>query len=59
VSEDQTFRVIWYVTLILFLLPLAIPLARSQRAWLRQAAVWVLIGGFLLAFYRIGQWLLQ
>jgi hypothetical protein len=58
-SDDQTFHLIWYVTLILFLLPLAIPLARSQRAWLRQAAAWVLIGGFLLAFYRTGQWLLQ
>ena len=58
-SDDQTFRVIWYVTLILFLLPLAIPLARSQRAWLRHAAAWVLVGGFLFAFYRIGQWLVQ
>ena len=58
-SDDQTFRLIWYVTLLLFLLPLAIPLARSQRAWMRQAAVWVLIGGFVLAFYRLGQWLLQ
>ena len=58
-SDDQTFRLIWYVTLILFLLPLAIPLARSQRAWLRQAAAWVLIGGFLLAFYRVRQWFLQ
>lgn len=58
-SDDQTFRVIWYVTLILFLLPLAIPFARSQRAWLRQAAAWVLMGGFLFAFYRIGEWLLQ
>jgi hypothetical protein len=58
-SDEQTFGVIWYVTLLLFLLPLAIPLARSQRAWLRQAAAWVLIGGFLLAFYRIGQWLRQ
>jgi hypothetical protein len=56
-SDDQIFQLIWSVTLLLFLLPLAIPIARSQRAWLRQTAAWVLIGGFLFAFYRIGQWL--
>jgi hypothetical protein len=34
-----------------------VPLLRGQRQWLRQAAIWVLIAGFLLAFYRIAQWL--
>lgn len=57
-SDDQTFHVVWYVSLILLLLPLAVPLARSQRQWLRNAGAWVLIGGFLFAFYRIGEWLL-
>ncbi len=36
----------------------AIPLAGRQRHWLRQAAIWVLIGGFLLAFYRVAEWLM-
>ena len=34
-----------------------IPLAGRHHYWLRQAAVWVLVGGFLLAFYRIAAWL--
>lgn len=58
-SDSQLFHVVWYVALLLVLLPLVFPLARSKRAGLRQAAVWVLIGGFLLAFYRIGEWLLS
>ncbi len=36
----------------------AIPLAGRQRHWLRQAAIWILIAGFLLAFYRVAEWLL-
>ena len=58
-SDSQLFHAVWYVALLLMLLPLILPLARSQRAGLRQAAVWVLIGGFLFAFYRIGEWLLS
>jgi len=58
-SDSQLFHTVWYVALLLALLPLVLPLARSRRAGLRQAAVWVLIGGFLFAFYRIGQWLLS
>ena len=57
-SEDQTFRAIWLISLLLMVLAASVPLARSNRVWLRQAAVWVLIGGFLLAFYRLGEWLL-
>lgn len=58
-SDSQLFHAVWYVALLLMLLPLILPLARSKRAGLRQAAVWVLIGGFLFAFYRIGEWLLS
>lgn len=57
-SEDQTFRAIWLISLLLMVLAASVPLARSNRVWLRQAAIWVLIGGFLLAFYRLGEWLL-
>lgn len=58
-SDSQLFHAVWYVALLLMLLPLILPLARSKRTGLRQAAVWVLIGGFLFAFYRIGEWLLS
>jgi hypothetical protein len=58
-SDDQTFRAIWLISLLLMVLAAAVPLARGNRRWLRQAAVWVLIGGFLLAFYRIAQWLME
>ena len=57
-SDDQTFRAIWLISLLLMVLAAAVPLTHSNRHWLRQAAVWVLIGGFVLAFYRVGQWLL-
>ena len=57
-SEAQTFRAIWLISLLLMVLAASVPLARSNRIWLRQAAIWVLIGGFLLAFYRLGEWLL-
>jgi hypothetical protein len=57
-SDDQTFRAIWLVSLLLMVLAVAFPLARSQRAWLRQAAIWVLVGGFLFAGYRIVEWLI-
>ena len=56
-SDDQTFRAIWLISLLLMVLAASLPLVRSQRHWLRQAAIWILIGGFLLAFYRIAQWL--
>ena len=57
-SDDQTFRAIWLISLLLMVLAAAFPLARSNRQWLRQTAIWVLIGGFLFAFYRIGEWLM-
>jgi uncharacterized membrane protein YdcZ (DUF606 family) len=58
VSDDQSFNVVWYLSLLLMVLAGVVPLARSQRQWLRSAAWWVLIGGFLFALYRIGEWLL-
>lgn len=58
VSEWQFFEAVWYVALLLMLLPLVLPLTRSKRRGLQQAAVWVLIGGFAFAFYRLGEWLL-
>jgi uncharacterized membrane protein YdcZ (DUF606 family) len=59
VSDHQAFEAVWYLSLLLMVLAAVIPLARSQRQWLRSVAWWVLIGGFLFALYRIGQWLLQ
>ena len=56
-SDDQTFRAIWLISLLLLVLAATVPLLGRQRQWLRQAAIWVLIGGFLLAFYRVAQWL--
>jgi hypothetical protein len=58
VSDDQTFGAIWLVSLLLMVLAAALPLAPSNRAFFRNVAIWLLIGGFLLAFYRIGEWLL-
>jgi hypothetical protein len=58
VSDDQTFRAIWLISLLLMVLAASLPLLRSQRQWLRQAGVWVLIGGFLFAGYRIAEWLI-
>jgi hypothetical protein len=58
-SDDQTFRAVWLVALLLMVVAFTIPLAGRQRYWLRQAAVWVLLGGFLFAFYRIAEWLWQ
>ena len=46
----------WYVSLLLMVLAAAVPLARSRRHWLRHAAWWVLIGGFLFALYRVFEW---
>jgi hypothetical protein len=59
VSDDQTFRAVWLISLLLMVLAFAFPLARSQRQWLRQAAVWVLALGFLFAGYRIVEWLMS
>jgi heme/copper-type cytochrome/quinol oxidase subunit 3 len=59
VSDDQTFRAIWLVSLLLMVVAAAVPLARSQRQGLRQAAVWVLAFGFLFAGYRIVEWLMS
>jgi hypothetical protein len=59
VSDDQAFGAVWYLSLLLMVLAAAVPLARSQRQWLRNGAWWVLIGGFLFAFSRIAEWLLQ
>ena len=58
-ADDQTFRAVWLISLLLMVLAGSLPLLRGQRAWLRQAAVWVLIGGFLLAGYRIAEWLMS
>ncbi len=57
-SDDQTFRAVWLISLLLMVLAGSLPLLRSQRQWLRQAAIWVLIGGFLFAGYRIAEWLM-
>ena len=56
-SDDQTFRAVWLIALLLMVLAAAFPFAGRHRHWLRQGAIWVLIGGFLFAFYRIAQWL--
>jgi hypothetical protein len=56
VSDDQIFHAVWYVSLLLMVLAAMVPLARSRRHWLRHAAWWVLIGGFLFALYRIVEW---
>jgi uncharacterized membrane protein YdcZ (DUF606 family) len=58
VSDDQIFRAVWYISLLLMVLAAMVPLARSRQQWLRHAAWWVLIGGFLFALYRVGEWLL-
>ena len=57
-SDDQFFRADWYVSLLLMVLAASVPLARSRQNWLRNVAWWVLIGGFLFALYRLGEWLL-
>ena len=57
-SDDQTFRAVWLISLLLMVLAGSLPLLGSQRQWLRQAAIWVLIGGFLFAGYRIAEWLM-
>ena len=56
VSDDQIFHAVWYVSLLLMVLAAVVPLARSRRHWLRHAAWWVLIGGFLFALYRVFEW---
>ncbi len=58
-SDDQTFRAVWLISLLLMVLAGSLPLLRSQRQWLRQAAIWVLIGGFLFAGYRIAEWFMM
>ena len=57
-SDDQIFRAVWYVSLLLMVLAATVPLARSGSQRLRYGAWWVLIGGFLFALYRVGEWLL-
>jgi hypothetical protein len=56
VSDDQIFHSVWYVSLLLMVLAAMVPLARSRRHWLRHAAWWVLIAGFLFALYRVFEW---
>ena len=58
-SDDQTFRAVWLVALLLMVLAATVPFAGRHRHWLRQGAIWVLIGGFLFAFYRIAEWLMS
>ena len=55
-SDDQIFRSVWYVSLLLMVVAAAVPLARSRQHWLRHVAWWVLIGGFLFALYRVVEW---
>jgi hypothetical protein len=55
-SDDQIFRSVWYVSLLLVVLAAAVPIARGRRRWLRHAAWWVLIAGFLFALYRLFEW---
>jgi hypothetical protein len=55
-SDDQIFRAVWYVSLLLMVLAVTVPLARSRRQWLRHGAWWVLIGGILFALYRVLEW---
>jgi hypothetical protein len=38
VSDDQIFRSVLYVSLLLMVLAAMVPLARSRRHWLRHAA---------------------
>jgi hypothetical protein len=56
-TDDQTFRAVWLVALLLMVVAATLPFAGRHRHWLRQGAIWVLIGGFLFAFYRIAEWL--
>jgi hypothetical protein len=58
-SDDQTFRAVWLVALLLMVLAATLPFAGRHRHWLRQGAIWVLIGGFLFACYRIAEWLMS
>lgn len=58
-ADYELFRIVWAVALVLMLLPLALPLARSRRQTLQRGAIWVLIAGFVFAFYRIGEWALS
>jgi hypothetical protein len=48
---------VWLVALLLMVVAATLPFAGRHRHWLRQGAIWVLIGGFLFAFYRIAEWL--
>ena len=57
-SDDQTFRAVWLVALLLMVVAATIPLAGRHRHWLRQERSG-LIGGFLFAFYRVAEWLLR
>ena len=55
-SDDQIFRSVWYVSLLLMVVAAAVPLARGRRRWLRRAAWLVLIAGFLFALYGLFAW---
>ena len=57
VSDDQIFRAIWLISLLLMVLAATVPMVRSRRHGLRQAAIWILALGLVLAFYRLLQWL--
>jgi hypothetical protein len=58
-TDDQTFRLVWLIALLLMVVAVTIPFAGRHRYRLRQAAIWVLVGGFVFAFYRIAEWLLS
>jgi predicted aspartyl protease len=57
VSDDQAMRALYLMALLMLLLPAVLPIARSQRQWLRNAAIWVFIGACLLAGYQVVAWL--
>lgn len=57
-DDGRLFSLIMLTSLVLWLMPAVIPLARSQHVWLTRAAVAVLATGFVIALVRILQWLI-
>lgn len=55
-SDQELFRVVALVAILLLVLPAALPLARANRRLLRLAGAWVLAGGLLVALYRVFEW---
>ena len=55
-SDDDLFRIVALVAVLLLVLPAALPIARSKGRLLRLAGAWVLAGGLLVALYRVVAW---